>query len=116
MLQMGGLYGVTKLHDGATATGNGKVLPCLTPDGGAVVAIGVQIAGMTDGEITFEGTIDGTNWIGVLAEDMNSNVDKQIFASYDGLFRVLVYPVAAFRARISDYNSGTITVTAVTAT
>lgn len=115
MLQKGGLYNVTKLHDGATATGNGKILYCLTPDGGAVVAIGVQITGMTNGQVTFEGTIDGATWVDIESKNLSTSAEDTSTSS-NGLYRILVYPMVAFRARISDYNSGTITVTAVAVT
>lgn len=88
----------------ATAAGNGNSLSC---DGLSVV--GVQTTGLSASTITFEGTIDNTNWVAVLA--LNATPAWASTATTNGLFTVPVAGLSRLRCRISTYGGGdTITV------
>jgi len=74
-----------------------------------LVSVGVQINGITTATITFEGTIDNTNWVAVLAANLN-NGSTGTTATADGLYLVDVTALEQLRCRISSYTAGTITV------
>ncbi len=98
--------GVTVLQAAAVALGDGTALK--VNEAGAV---GVQIVGITSATITFEGTVDGTNWVSVLAQNVATGATGAT-ASADGIYIANVVGLTQFRARISTWATGTITVTA----
>lgn len=96
-----------ELQSAATATGNGVAV-----DITGKTRVGVQVTGITTATVTFEVSIDGTNFVavglaaaatGTLATTATAN---GVFYGEAGQYRLL-------RARISAYTSGTITVTAL---
>lgn len=93
------------LQSAAAATGNGTAMNV-----GGLSQVGVQIAGITTATVTFEGTLDGTNWVAIRAYNMNSGAAATT-ATADGLLVLPVMGLTQIRARISAYTSGTITVT-----
>jgi len=101
--------GGVKLQDAAAATGNGTALSMA----GRTSTV-FQISGTFSGTITFEGSMDGTNWIGVACANLNSTTRaRALTATAAGLFQFQsVKGLLKFRARISAYSSGTITVIA----
>lgn len=101
-----------KLQDAAVATGNGTVITLLANDDGAMEYLTLQTVGITTATITWEATIDGTNWVAVAATNL-STAAAATTATADGLHRVLVRGLYKFRARISAWTDGTITITAV---
>ena len=96
--------GVITLHSAAGADANGPTIYC---DG--LASVGVQVGGtVTNATIYWEGTIDGTNWVGILGWNRNSGV-KALTATAAGLFAINVTGLYAFRARL-DWTSGSINV------
>jgi hypothetical protein len=95
------------LQTAAVALGNGTPI-----DVSGFRWLGVQVVGITSATITWEVSIDGTNWLGALVAPMTTGTGA-LTATADGVFRVDVAGVASFRARISTWVSGTITVTAI---
>jgi hypothetical protein len=94
------------LQSAATGTGNGTAV-----DVTGVSRVGVQITGITTATVTFEGTVDGTNWVAVgLPAAATGTIASAPTA--DGVWFGTVAGLRLFRARISAYTSGTITVTA----
>lgn len=71
--------------------------------------VGVQITGTFVGTVTFEATIDGTNWV---ACAMTAAADATIVttATAPGLFRGETIPFVQFRVRCSAFTSGSIVV------
>jgi hypothetical protein len=69
----------------------------------------LQVVGITTATITWEASIDNTNWVAVLATNLNSGATATTTTA-NGLFRVQVTGFLKFRARISAYTAGTITV------
>jgi hypothetical protein len=96
---------VQTLQSAATATGNGTSMPV-----SGFWRFAFQVAGITIATVTFEGTIDGTNWVAIQATSYTSGTAATT-ATADGIYFVATNCVRAIRARISAYTSGTITVT-----
>ena len=95
------------MQTAAAATGNGT--PAITADRAALV---MQIAGTFVGTVTFEATIDDTNWIAVQVANLNNGAVTTT-ATAPGLFACMVAGLHAVRARVSAWTSGTITVTGI---
>lgn len=101
------------LQAAAAATGNGTPIVVGNPATGAFVLLGLQITGTFVGTVTFEGTINGTDWFTVEAIAMANSVSGQVTtATAPGGWRVNISGLHSFRARISAYTSGNITVVA----
>lgn len=92
-------------HSSVEAAANGS--PIMTK---GLALVGVQIEGITTATITFEGTIDSSNWVAVLAANMQTGATGTT-ATADGLYVVSVSGLQQLRCRISSYTAGTITAT-----
>lgn len=106
-----------KLHifqSAAAATANGTAADCTPVSDGPYYSATVQIVGITTATVTWEGTVDGTNWVAVRATNLNAGTDATT-ATADGIYRLTVLGFKQVRARISAYTSGTITVTGMLA-
>lgn len=95
------------LQDAAGAQGNGTPL-----DVSGMSTLACQVAGITNATITWECSIDGTNWLGVLAAPTTTGTGA-LTTTANGIFRIDVRGLRLVRARISAWVSGTITVTGV---
>ena len=73
----------------------------------------VQLTGPFTGTVTFEATLDGTNWIAVTAAAVGTGTLAST-ASAVGLYRGNIASSAQFRVRCSAFTSGTIVVSART--
>ena len=98
----------TALQTAAVATGNGVTMP-MGGRGGAVF----QVTGTFVGTITWEATVDGTNWGGVAVADLASTTRaRALTTTAPGLFLLDgASGLQGVRARVSAWTSGTITVT-----
>ena len=114
MLVPGGQYKTLLLQNAAVATGNGTAMECTDISGGALKKLAIQVQGITTATITWEVTIDGTNWKGILVAPVTTGT-AALTATADGIFTVDVTGMSQFRARISAWTTGTITVTGVLA-
>lgn len=93
------------LQSAAAADGNG------TPMDAAGLRWAVfQVKGITTATINWEATINGTDWVAVLATNQTSGTAATTAAA-DGLFGMNCAGYAQVRSRISGYSAGTITVT-----
>jgi len=97
---------VTTLQNAATATGNGTTMPS-----SAMGAVSVQITGTFSATVTFEGTMDGSTWVALMATNANDDA-RATTATAAGVYSVVLNGCTSFRARISSYSSGTVTVKA----
>lgn len=93
------------MQDSAVALGNGLAVSC--GDSGTLV---MQVTGITSATITFEATVDGTNYVAVPVMNMNLG-SIATTTTANGLFGLSVAGLVAIRARISTYATGTIVVT-----
>jgi hypothetical protein len=95
--------GRVTLQNAAAATGNGTVMNI---DGFKAVA--VQVSGTFVGTVTFETSVDGTNFVatGVTPAAGGAAVST---ATAPGLWNLTPNGVTQLRVRVSAYTSGTIT-------
>lgn len=99
------------LQSAAAATGNGTPVTCTAGGEGGYATLTAQVQGITTATITWEATVDGTNWIAIQAIPLATGTAATT-ATADGIFRINVTGLVSVRARISAYTSGTINVTA----
>lgn len=121
-LRMGLHSRVETLQNSAQATGNGTAFGLSTEAGsdanagnldGAFDVIAVQVEGISGDTITFEVTIDGTNWYAVGLTAIADWSTVATTATADGIYVLRqAKGFTSFRARISTYGAGTIIVTA----
>ena len=96
------------LHAAATALGDGKVIGILGKYGSAIV----QITGITTGVVTFQGTLDGTNYVNILAKNLTSGATGATAAA-DGIYIVPIIGINKFKAPITTATDVDITATAM---
>ena len=101
-------YTYTVMQSAAEATGNGTAVTCYDGSVGALNTLTVHVEGITSATITFEATIDGTNWIAVGLTSLADNSTVATTATADGLYRLNCTGLYKVRARISTYATGTI--------
>jgi len=95
------------LQDAVVATGNGTALNTL----GALIAT-CQVVIANTATVTFEATINGTDWVAVRAVSVADGAVSTT-ATASGIFKVPLDGVRQFRARVSAWTSGAVTVIAV---
>lgn len=110
----GGQYKRVVMQSSAVATGNGTSVDCTDVDSGALTTVTAQVTGITTATITWEATIDGTNWVAIQFTNLNDGAAATT-ATANGLYRATVLGLVSVRARISAWTSGTITVTGIAA-
>jgi hypothetical protein len=69
-----------------------------------------QVTGITTATITWEGTVDGTNWVAIQAVDLGTGTAATT-ATANGIYRINCTGLVEVRARISAHTTGTIYVT-----
>lgn len=111
MLTPGGEYAHQLLQSAAAATGNGTAITTTDVNNGAYSALTMQVSGTFVGTVTFEGTVDATNWVALLCTSVTAGTTATT-ATAPGVVRVDCSGLAQVRARVSAYTSGAITVTA----
>ena len=77
--------------------------------------IGLQVTGITTATITWQGTIDGSNWVAALATSFTSG-SAATTTTADGVFYANVKGLDQFRAVVSGWVSGTVTVSGLAVT
>lgn len=75
-------------------------------------AVGVQVAGSFTGTLTFEATIDGSNWVAVQVTNANSGTAVTTTTT-TGLFRGAAVGLSGFRVIGSSWSANSATVTIV---
>jgi len=104
------IQGITKsftMQDAAGATGNGEAM-----DVAGMVVCGMQISGTFSGTVTFEGSIDGVNYEGMLAAKLSDGSTALTETTEENRIVFLHGVYKYVRARISVWASGSITVVA----
>lgn len=95
--------GVTVLHNATGSASNGSYLHF---SGGNHVSI--QLSGTWVGTVTFEGTIDGTNFVAIPFSNIAGT--SATTATANDIYRITnVLALSAVRARFSTYTSGALT-------
>jgi hypothetical protein len=88
------------LQNAVAATGNGTAM-----DVSGLSALGIQITGTFSATVTFQGTVDGSNWVAVQGVNMNDGSVTNNTTS-TGIFMVPVAGLAQFRVAVT-WTSGT---------
>lgn len=114
MLVPGGFTASVVMQNAAGTTGNGTALDCWTAENGASTTATFQITGISGDTITWEATIDGTNYVAITVDNLASG-SAATTATADGLYRVTCHGLRKIRARISTYDAGAVTVVGVVA-
>lgn len=95
------------LHTAAVALSNGTPVDVSNYD-----VIGIQVTGISGDTITWEASINGSDWVGVLVAPITTGTGA-LTATADGVFVLDCAGLSFLRARISTYGAGTITVVAL---
>lgn len=111
MILQSSIANTVVMQNAAGATGEGTELT-VTSVGGTSTFATIQVAGTFVATVTFQGTIDGTNWISIQMSALATG-SASTTATAPGLFRATVAGLSKIRANITAYTSGTITVTGV---
>lgn len=94
------------MQSAAAATGNGTSLRL-----GGYSKATLHVSGTFSGTVTYEGSVDGTNWVAVALLD---TADMTTYATTSTAEKIMtlnnVGGLIELRARVSAYASGTITV------
>jgi hypothetical protein len=77
------------------------------PVSAAIGAVGWQISGTFAGTFSFEGTVDGTNWVAVAALPVGLTRTLASSTTAAGAWVVNVVGLSSVRVRCSAYTSGT---------
>lgn len=95
------------MHEAAGATANGNAL--YAKEGGLNSAA-IQLSGTFSATVTFEATVDGINWVAILATNMTSG-SAATTATAAGIYQIAnIGGLLKIRARISAYTSGALDV------
>lgn len=98
---------IIKAQNAAEVDGNGTVVPL-----GGRSSLVVQVFGTFSATVTFEASLDGSNWIAVALANLNSTTRaRATTATAAGLFLLdAIGGLELFRARVSSYASGAVSV------
>jgi len=94
------------MQNAVAATANGTVL---NVDGFGPMAF--QVTGTFVGTVTFEASLDGSNYVSIVVYDLPTNTAATT-ATAPNIFYSNVHALHHVRARVSAYTSGNITVLA----
>lgn len=72
-------------------------------------SIGIIVTGTWVGILTFQGSLDGINFVDIIASNLNSNILLTITSS-NGSFLVNSFGLKTLRIKMTSYTSGTATV------
>lgn len=100
------------LQSAAAATGNGETLTVGDKKDGGYAYVCFQVTGTFTATVTFEGTVDGTNWVALEVASLGVSATVGSTATEAGIFRALVKGLYQVRARVSAYTNGSVTVLA----
>jgi len=101
------LSDLTTLQDAAEATADGTALNMK-----GYRTLTVQVSGTFTGTVTFEGTIDDTNWFAVGMPAAATGTAASTATAAGAFYLPDEFSLSQFRARVSAYTDGDITVTA----
>ncbi len=93
------------IQSGATATGNGTLFNC-----GGFSCLSAQVSGSGTWTITWEVTENDVDWVGVLAANITT-LATSLTTSTTGIYDIPIAGISQFRARVSAYSGGSVTVT-----
>lgn len=95
------------LQNAATTNGNGTASS--TSDFTSAV---IQVSGTFAATINFEASLDGTSYSALQCSSLADRTSLVTTTTVSGMWRCNIISIAKFRARISGYGSGSVTVKA----
>lgn len=95
------------MQTAAVATGAGTPI-----DVTGLATLCAQVTGITTATITWEATMNGSTWTGLLAAPITTGTGA-LTATADGIYRMDVRGLQAVRARMSAWTSGAVTVVGI---
>lgn len=98
---------VKPLQSAVLATGNGDTIDL---QGATSVNVQVLLAGTAT--VTFEVSIDKTNWVPLYMESYSATASAVTSTTVNGIWYADIRGLALFRARVSSWTSGAVTATA----
>ena len=114
MLVPGSTYTYLIMQNAETGTADGTALETWTGEDGMFTSAAFQVTGVNGETITWEATIDNTNWVAVGVTNL-ATASESTTATANGLYRLTCHGLRKVRARISTGGSGTVTVVGVAA-
>lgn len=94
-------------HSAASASATGAVMNC-----GGLSSVLVQITGTFVATVTFQGTVDGSTWVAIQAENVNGG-SAATTTTAAGLYLIPLTGVRLFRANLTWTSGTSITVTGI---
>jgi len=104
-------YKYHKLQTAAGVTGAGSPMRLIDDAGGGLDAIAVQVEGITSATVTWQVSLNGVDWYGILLSPPPTGTGA-LTATADGIYRGNVKGLKWFRANITTFGSGTIEIEA----
>ena len=86
----GGQFKWVYLQNAAVATADGASLYVTTTEDGGYAVACFQVSGTFVATVSFEGTIDGTNWVAWEVESVGNRATLGTSAAAAGIFRAVV--------------------------
>ena len=111
MLVPGGQIKSVPMHVAAVATGDGTAVVTTDINQGSMTTITFQVTGISGDTVTWEATIDGTNWVAVQVKNLNTGTEATT-ATTNGLYRLTCLGLMQVRANLTR-SAGTVYVTGV---
>lgn len=102
----GGAYKYEIMQNAAAATADGTVLYANDAESGAYAVVAFQVTGTWTGTISFEATVDGSNWVALEVESVGNSATLATSTTANGIFRAVVLGLSQVRARLT-WTSGT---------
>jgi len=99
------------LHNGTDEDGTGIPVDTWTQDGGSYTTLTLQVVETPTGTVTLEATVDGTNWVPVLAENVSTGGVASALTV--GVWRLVVVGFRQVRVAVTDYADDELTVVGV---
>lgn len=109
MLQGGYRSKTAILHLAAAAPATGAEMAPVSMADGAFATLTAEITGLTTGTVTWQGTQDGSTWVGFLMAPTTTET-KALTATANGIYRGDVRGFKKVRANITALSSGTPTI------
>ena len=108
----GATKGPITMQNAAVALGNGTAIDVTKAGKGGYAVLTMQVVIATTAVVTFEGTIDGSNWVSIMATNMTTDARTATVtnAAASGLYQINVLGLASVRARVSTWTAGAVTV------
>jgi len=95
---------ITRLHQDAVEAANGVEVYVIGAE-----AISFQLTGLDSDTVTFQGTIDGTNWVSISCRRNDTTTDADT-ATADGIYFVLQPNFSKVRADLTTWSAGQVTI------